>query len=187
MFGNSIKKDMKSAAIAAIVIIAIIGIITAGLQLLSTQIHSDSEELYNFVTSARIFHEKIEKTTLLESIPTLVETITRGSMEDPSEIELSIYQGALSARGYRDQFNWLQPTTDSLKLFESLIREGNLINSCYSKLNRLWSTKQAGDESGWEEYVEDIKALYGEVVSLREQNKMELENLLHQFKQGNSN
>jgi len=180
MFGDTIRQAAKSTTIAAVVIIAIFAAITGVLQLVSSHLHDGPEELYNFATAAKRFHEKIEGTGLLEDITSLTEVIAQESPENSSEIETSIRQGMLSARGYREQFNWLYPTTDSLGLFESLIREGRLIGNCYSRLYSAWSKKQAGDEADCAQYLDEVKALYDEAVSLRDQNTFNLDNLLLQ-------
>jgi hypothetical protein len=177
---------IKSTVIAAIVIVAIIASIAGSLQLLSTQVRDESKELYNFVTAAKIFHEKLDKTSLLENIPTLIEIVTQGTSKDPSEVEMVIRNGALSAKGYWEQYTWLRPTTDSLDLYDSLIREGRLIGSCYSKLNLIWTARQAGNESGWEEQLKEVVTIYDRVVSLRSQNRIKLDNILQQFDQENN-
>jgi len=186
MFGDTIRQAAKSTVIAAIVIVAIVLAITAALDLCSSAVRDESEEFYAFVTSARIFHGKIEDKNLLEDIRTLIEIITQESPENSSEIGPSIRQGMLSARGYREQFKWLYPTTDSLELLESLIREGSLIESCYSKLYLAWSEKQSGDELHCAQYLEKVKVFYDEAVSLRDQNKLKLDSLLLQFEQNHS-
>ena len=144
MFGDTIRQAAKSTVIATIVIVAFVLAITVALDLCSSAVRDESERLHNFVTAARIFHERIADKNLLEDTGALIEIIARESPENPAEIESSIRQGMLSARGYREQFEWLYPTTDSLELFESLIREGSLIESCYSKLYLAWSEKQSG-------------------------------------------
>jgi len=181
MFGDTIRQEIKSTVIAVIVIVAIVLAIVVALDLWSSAAHEESEELYNFVTAAKVFHGKIDDKNLLEDIRTLIEIVAHESPENSSEIESSIRQGMLSAKGYREQFNWLYPTTDSLELFESLIQEGHLIESCYSKLYSAWSEKQSGDESNCAQYLEKVKGFYDEAVSLREQNKLKLDNLLLQF------
>jgi len=186
MFGDAIRQAAKPTAITAIVIVAIVLAITVALDLWSSAVHDKPEELYDFVTTAKVFHEKIEGKNLLEDIGTLIEIVTHESSENSSEIESSIRQGMLSARGYREQFNWLYPTTDSLELFESLIREGRLIESCYSKLYLAWSKKQSGDESHCAQYLGKVKVFYDEAVSLRKQNKLKLDSLLLQFEQNHS-
>ncbi len=186
MFSDTIRHAAKSTVVVAAIIIAIVVTITGVLQLVSSHLHDGPEELYNFATAAKRFHEKIEGTGLLEDIATLTEVIAHESSDNSSEIEASIQQGMLSARGYRDQFNWLSPTTDSLELFESLVREGRLIGSCYSRLNLAWSEKQAGDEAQCAQHLEEVRALYDEVVVLREQNKLNLDNLMAQSEQERS-
>lgn len=186
MFGDTIRQAAKSTVIVTIVIVAIVLAITVAIDLWSSVVHDESEELYNFVTAAKIFHEKVEDKNLLEDVRTLIEIVAHESPENSSEIDSSIRQGMLSARGYREQFIFLYPTTDSLELFESLIREGSLIESCYSKLYLAWSEKQAGDELHCAQYLEKVKVFYDEAVSLREQNKLKLDSLLLQFEQSHS-
>ena len=180
MFGDTIRQAAKSTTVVAVVIITIFVAITGVLQLVSPHLHDRPEELYNFTTAAKRFHDEIEGTGLLEDITSLTEIITQESPENSSEIATSIRQGMLSAKGYSEQFNWLYPTTDSLDLFESLIREGRLIGHCYSRLYSAWSERQAGDESRCAQYLEEAKALYDEVVSLRDRNRSNLDNLLLQ-------
>jgi hypothetical protein len=168
----------KSTIITAISIVAVFVGIAGILQLLSFQVRDESEELYDFTTSAKLFHEKIDKTDLLENIPALVEIITQSTSNNASEVELTIRNGALSAKGYREQFNWLRTTSASLDLHTSLIREGHLIESCYSKLNLINTIRQSKDESNWKEQLEEVVELYENVVSLREENRMEIERLL---------
>ena len=183
MFSDAIRHAAKSTFVVAAIIIAIVVTITGVLQLVSSHLHDGPEELYNFATAAKRFHEHIEGTGLIEDIATLTEAIAQEPPDDSSEIESSIQQGLLSARGYKEQFNWLTPTTDSLELFESLVREGRLIGSCYSRLNLAWSEKQAGDETQCAQHLEEVRALYNEVVALREQNKLNLDSLLAQSEQ----
>jgi len=172
---------MKSTIIVAVVIIAIFAAITGILQLVSSNMHNDPEELYNFAVTAKIFHDKIEDTGLLKNITTLTEIIAQKSPENSSEIETSIQQGILSAKGYKDQFNWLNPTSETLELFESLIQEGSLIQKCYSRLYSAWSEKQVGDESQCSQHLEEVTAFFDEVVTLRDQNKLILDSFLLQL------
>ncbi len=168
----------KSTVIAAVIIVAVFVGIAGILQLLSVQVRDESGELLDFATSAKLFHEKIDETDLLENIPILVETIAQSTSNNTSEVELTIQNKALSAKGYREQFNWLRPTTDSLDLHTSLIREGHLIESCYSKLNLVCSIRQSEDESNWKGQLEEVIKLYNDIVSLREWNSIEIEKLL---------
>lgn len=85
---------------------------------------------------------------------------------------------SLSARGYREQFGWLYPpTTDALEMLRSLVREGQLIQSCYSRLNLAWSQKKSGDELACVQHCEEAQDLFEQAISLREQNKIDLDNL----------
>jgi len=98
MFGDTIRQAAKSTVIVTIVIVAIVLAITVAIDLWSSVVHDESEELYNFVTAAKIFHEKIEDKNLLEDIRTLIEIVAHESPENSLEIESSIRQGMLSAR-----------------------------------------------------------------------------------------
>jgi hypothetical protein len=173
----------KSTIIIAVIIIAIFAAIAGILQLVSSHIHDDPEELYNFAYTAKKFHEKIEGIGLLENITTLTEIIAQESTDNSSEIETSIQHGILSAKGYKDQYNLLNPTSETLELFVSLIKEGSLIQKCYSRLYSAWSEKQAGSESQCFQYLEEATAFYDELVSLRDQNKLNLKSLLLQLEQ----
>jgi hypothetical protein len=171
----------KSTIIIIIIITAIFTAIAGIIQLASSHIHNDPEELYNFVYTAKKFHEKIEGTGLLENITTLTEIIVQESTDNSSEVQNLIQQGILSAKGYKDQYNWLIPTSQTLELYESLIKEGSLIQRCYSRLYSAWSEKQAGNESQCFQYLEEATTFYNELVSLRDQNKLKLNDLLMQF------
>lgn len=173
----------KSTIIIAIIIIAIFAAIAGIVQLVSSHLHNDPEELYNFVSTAKQFHEKIEGTGLLENISTLAEIIAQGSTDNSSETQNFIQQGILSAKGYKDQYNWLIPTSQTLELYDSLVKEGSLIQKCYSRLYSAWSEKQAENESRCSQYLEETTASYNELVSLRDQNKQKLDDLLMQFEQ----
>jgi hypothetical protein len=173
----------KSTIIIAAIIIVIFCSIAGIIQLVSSHMHNNPEEQYNFASAAKQFHEKIEGTGLLENITSLTEIIAQESMDGSSEIEALIQQGILSAKGYKDQYNWLNPTSGTLGLFESLIKEGSLIQKCYSRLYSAWSEKQAGNESQCSQYLEETTTFFDELVSLRDQNKLNLNNLLLQLEQ----
>jgi hypothetical protein len=171
----------KSTIIIVVIIIAIFAAIAGITQLVSSHIHNDPEGLYNFAYTAKKFHEKIEGTGLLENITTLTETIAHELTDNSSDIETSIQHGILSAKGYKDQYNWLNPTSETLGLFESLVKEGSLMQKCYSRLSSAWSEKQAGNESQCFQYLEEAMTFYSELVSLRDQNKLNLNSLLMQL------
>lgn len=170
----------KSTIIIAVTIIAIFAAIAGIVQLVSAHLHNDPEELYNFVSAAKQFHEKIEGIGLLENITILTESIAQESTDNSSELQNLIQQGILSAKGYKDQYNWLIPTSQTLELFESLVKEGSLIQKCYSRLYSAWSEKQAGNESQCSQYLEEATTSYNELVSLRDQNRIKLNDLLLQ-------
>ena len=117
----------KSTIIIAVIIIAIFAAITGILQLLSSHIHNDPEEQYIFAYAAKGFHEKIEGTGLLENITTLTEIIARESTDNSSEIETSIQHGILSAKGYKDQYFWLNPGRNFHLLIQVDLRPANKV------------------------------------------------------------
>jgi hypothetical protein len=176
-----VRQMAKSTIIITVILIAIFSAIAGIVQLVSSHIHNDPEELYNFASAAREFHDKIVGTDLLENIPILTETIARELTDNYSEVENLIQQGLLSAKGYRDQYNWLTPTTQTLELFESLVKEGSLIQKCYSRLYSAWSEKQAGNESQCTKYLEEATASYNQLIALRDDNTLKLNNLLIQL------
>jgi hypothetical protein len=171
----------KSTIIITIIIIAIFAAIAGIVQLVSSHLHNDPEELYNFISTAKLFHEKIEGTGLLENITTLAEIIAQESTDNSSETQNLIQQGILSAKAYKDQYNWLIPTSQTLGIYESLIKEVSLIQKCYSRLYSAWSEKQAGNESQCSQYLEEATTSYNDLVSLRNQNKLKLNDFLMQF------
>jgi hypothetical protein len=171
----------KSTIIIAAVIIVLFAAVAGIIQLVSSHMHNDPEELHNFVSGAVLFHQRIEATGLLENIPVLTESIAKETTDNSSETQNLIQQGILSAKGYKDQFTWLTPTSQTLTLYESLVREGSLIQKCYSKLYSAWTVKQAGNEVLCSQYLGETTTAYNELVSLRDQNTTTLNNLLMQF------
>jgi hypothetical protein len=173
----------KQTIIIVVVLFAIIISTVVIVQLISSNMRDDSEKLYSFASTAKNFHEKIEDTGLIENIQTISENIAQESPGDFSKIELSIEQGILSSKGYKDQYNWLNPTSETLELFESLLKEGSLIQKCYSRLYSAWSEKQAGNEAQCFQYLEEVTAFYDELVTFRDQNELNLDRLLLQAEQ----
>jgi hypothetical protein len=171
----------KSTIIIAIIIIAIFAAIAGIVQLVSSHLHNNPEELYYFVSAARQFHERIVGTSLLGNIPILTARIAQEATDNSSEVQSLIQQGILSAKGYKDQFNWVTPTSQTLEIYESLVKEGSLIQKCYSRLYSAWSEKQAGNESQCSQYLEEATTSYNDLVTLRNQNTQQLNDLLKQF------
>jgi hypothetical protein len=170
----------KSTIVVAIIIMAIFAAIACIVQLVSSHLHNNPEKLYDFVSAAKQLHEKIEGTGLLESIPTLTVVISQEATDNSSETQNLIQQRTLSAKGYKDQYNWLIPTSQTMEIYESLIKEASLIVKCYSRLYSAWSEKQAGNESQCSQYLEEATTSYNELISLREQNRLRLNDLLMQ-------
>jgi len=178
---ETIRQTTKQTIIIVVILIAIIIAITLIIQLASSNMHNEPERLYSFASTAKNFHEKIDNTDLIDNIPTLAEYFTKESPMNPSEIESSIQQGILSAKGYKDQFNWLRPTNEILYLYEALLEEASLIQKCYSRLYSAWSEQQVGNEPKCSQYLQEVTEAYNELVYLREQNTLELNNLLLQL------
>jgi hypothetical protein len=171
----------KSTVIIAVIIIAIFAAIAGIAQLVSSHLNNSPEDIYSFVYAAGKFHEKIEGTGLVENIPTLTESVAQGPTDGSPEVSSSIQQGILSAKGYKDQYNWLIPTSQTLELYSSLVKEGSLLQRCYSRLNLAWSEKLAGNESQCSQYLEEATEFYDELVPLRAQNKLTIDELLIQY------
>jgi hypothetical protein len=171
----------KSTIIIAVIIIVIFAAIAGIVQLVSSHLHQNPEELYSFVSAARQFHQRIEGTSLLDNILILKEKIGQEATDNSSELQNLIQQGIISAKGYKDQFDWVTPTSQTLELYDSLVKEGSLIVKCYSRLYSAWSEKQAGNESQCSQYLEEATTTYNELVALRNQNTQTLDDLLKQF------
>ena len=172
------KQHLSATLKVTIVLVLVVVLITVGIELFSSTRDKGAQQLYDFVTAAKTFHEKIEGSVLLEDFNTLVQLILDETPEDATEISTLIVNGSLSARGYKEQFNWLYPPpTDELEIFSSLIREGQLIQSCYSKLNLAWQKKKSRDELACVQYCEEARELFEKAISLRTQNRIDLDNL----------
>lgn len=182
----SANRTVRDGLIAAAIIFAIVVIFTLMINALSSLTRNDAGQLYNFVTSVKRLHEKIEQTNVINNIEIINHRISRESIEDPASIDIELRQGMLSARGYRDQLRWLYPTEESIELLESLINEIRLIERCYSKLFLAWSEKQTGDEQAYLQYLEESSASYVELILVREQNKSTIFNLLQEIDLENS-
>jgi len=130
------KEHLGTTLKATIGLVLIIVLIVGGIQLFTSTRNGEAQQLCNFVTAAKIFHEKIEGSALLEDSDTPLQLILGETPEDTTEINILIVNRSLSARGYREQFDWLYPpTTEALEMLRSFTREAQLIQSCYSRLN----------------------------------------------------
>lgn len=174
---SKMKQIFKDTIIVAIVIIFFIVSLAGIFELVSSLRHDEPEVLYGFAISAKSFHGKIEDANLLQNIGVLLEAIPGELIDDTSEIENMIRQGMLTAREYRDSYSWLEPTDDTLQIYDSLLKENILIVNCYSRLNLAWSAKQSGDDISCERYCDETRELYDEVKHLRSQNTTDLDSL----------
>jgi hypothetical protein len=138
----------------------------------------DTTQTYTFVTSAQTFHNNLDERDFQDDFQFLSQVITETSPESSSDIDLMIMDALLSYGSYGDQFSWLYPTMDSLDLFESLLREGNLISSCFSRLSRAWLSKKFGDELAFQEHLDVGRDYYNQAIELRAQNKQQINDLL---------
>ena len=172
------KQHLLGTLKVTIGLVLIVVLITGGIELFSSTQNRGAEQLHDFVAVANMFHGKIEGSALLEDFDTLLQLILDETPEDTTEINTLIINRSLSARGYTEQFNWLYPpTTEALEILGSLIREGRLIQSCYAKLYLAWSAKQSGDELSCVQYCEEARELFEKAISLRAQNKIDMDNL----------
>ena len=164
------RTNLIAALKATIALVLIVVVATAALQLYSSTKGGDNEEVYNLIKDAEMLHRRIEGSSLLEGFDELLATVTNEVPDDSSEVEVAILNMVLSAKGYTEGFVWLPPTTDTLDLLASLRREGQLLQSSYSKLGRAWSAKESGDESNQAQYCEEAKQFFEQAMSLRDQN-----------------
>ena len=170
------KQLFKSTAFIAAMIILFVVIITGVCVLAGTLRHDEPEVLYNFAVSAIDIQGMIEDTNLLSNIEVLLTAISEGAIED-TEINNMIQHGLSAARVYKKTYYEMTPTDDTLVLYKSLVKEGTLINSCYVSLNSAWSARQADDFTACNEYLDDARKQYEEVINLRAQNRAELDNM----------
>jgi hypothetical protein len=163
---------------ALIIIVLIVVAITSGTQLYTSTLHNDTQGLQSFANDASRFHEKVEGSALLEGFYTLHQRVVDELPEDTPEVSVLLVERTLSARGYTEQFAFLNPVTGGVELLSSLQREGQLLQSCYTKLRLAWSEKESGHESTCISYCEESRRLFDEARLLREENSAELERIL---------
>jgi len=175
------NRTVRDGLIAAGIILAVVVIFTLLINALSSLSRNDTQQLYDFVTSVKRFHDKVGETNVINNIENIGHQIFYESFEDSSSIDIALRQGMLSARGYRDQLKWLYPTENTIELLESLFNESRLLERCYSKLFLAWSEKQAGDEQAYLQYLGESDLAYREFISVREQNKATISNLLQEI------
>lgn len=175
------NRTIRDGLIAAGIILAVVVVFTLSINALSLLTRNDAQQLYDFVTSAKRFHDKVGEANVINNIENINYQIAHESFEDPSLIDIALRQGMLSARGYRDQLKWLYPTENTIELLESLFKESRLLERCYSKLFLAWSEKQAGDEKAYLQYLGESDLTYREFISVRERNKATISNLLQEI------
>lgn len=174
------RKALISSAVTAAVLIAIVAIIVGILQLVAASRHDDPQVLYSFATTAMRFQNDANETGLLAEFNELADEMAAAGPEDTEDIETAVWQGILTAQGYKEQFTWFSPTEDTLEVYTSLVEEGTLVVRCFSRLNAAWSEKAAGNEAGFTEGVAAAREAYDEAIALREQNRESLEAMLRQ-------
>lgn len=175
------KQHLIEALKATIAIVLIIAVITGIIQLYSIFKDSNTEELYGFTRDAKLFHDKIEGSALLDDFDGLLQRVIDETPEDSPETEALIMNRILSARGYSEQFGWLYPPEDARDIFSSLKREGELLKSCYSKLYQAWLEKKSGNDTAFIENYEEAGRLFESAMPLRNENRTNLNNLLSQL------
>lgn len=175
------NRTVRDGLIATGIILAVVVIFTLLINALSSLTRNDAQQLYDFVTAVKRFHDKVGETNVINNIENISHQISYESFEDSSSIDIALRQGMLSARGYRDQLKWLYPTENTTELLESLFNESRLLERCYSKLFLAWSEKQAGDEQAYLQYLGESDLAHREFISVREQNKATISNLLQEI------
>lgn len=168
------KANLITAAKTAAVLALIVVVVTGVIQLATSTRDEGPEALRTLINDATMFHQKIEGSTLLEGFDNLLRQILSEDPEVSPGVRVVITDGTLKARGYAEQFDWLRPTTDTLELLNSLRKEGQLLQSCYSALHRAWSQKESGLQSDCVRYCEEAKDFFDQVLSLRAQNRTTL-------------
>ena len=171
--GENTKDVIKTTLIIVLIVVVIVG----SVQLFSMT-RKDTTQTYVFTTSAQTFHNRLDESSLQEDFQFLSKTIDETKPDSSSDLDLLIRDALLSYSAYGDQFTWLYPTMDSLDLFESLLREGRLVSSCFSRLNRAWTSKKAGDELSSQEHLNVALDYYNQAIELRAQNKELISDLL---------
>jgi hypothetical protein len=170
-------KTVKTTLIISAALIGLVAIAVGALQLVSIRIHDRPQETLTFALTAQTFHDKLDL-TLLDNVEPLADRIAGGASDNASEMEALIMQGSLSSRGYRDQFTWLQPTSDTLDLYADLKQESSLVVTCYSKLYAALSEQRAGNDSLSAVRLDEARAARQQVTDLRAQNTAALDGLI---------
>ena len=171
------RQEFKDAVLISAGIMLFILSIVGISALISSSRHESPEVLKRFASSAIHFHDRINDTDLLLNIEILIQMIPEETISNSTEIEDMLKDGRLGARSYQENLGWLQPTTDTIFVYESLLRESALILSCYSNLTLAWSAKQSGDDASCLQYCDETIINYEELEYLRLRNRTYLDNL----------
>jgi len=170
-------KTVKSTLIISAVLVGLVIIAVVALQLVSIRLHDRPGETLAFAETAQGFHDRLEP-ALLDNVEPYAARIAGGTPDSAPEMEALVMQSSLSARGYRDQFTWLQPTSDTLDLYADLKRESSLVVTCYSKLYAALSEQRAGNLSLSAVRLDEARAARRQVIDLRLQNNAALDGLI---------
>jgi hypothetical protein len=171
--GENIKVLVKTTIIIVLVVVVIVGSIE-----IYNMTRKDTVQTYTFVTGAQTFHSNLDESSFKNDFQNLSQNISEASLANSSDIDLLITDAVLSYSYYGNQFSWLYPTMDSLDLFESLLREGNMISSCFSRLSRAWSAKKVGDELSFQKHMDTAQNYYDQAIALRVQNNQLINDLV---------
>jgi hypothetical protein len=176
MTGN-FKQLIKSTGLI-IAGITIFVALVAGIWSLVSYVHKNNPvTIYNYATTLESIQATIEGTDVLTNIELVASTLSSGSSENVSELGNIIRAGLSAARSYREYYWGIDPSPGPIELYRSLMDEGTLLYSCYSNLYNAWSAWQSQDSTSSEQYCSKAMELYGELKTLRAENKQSIDNL----------
>jgi hypothetical protein len=174
-----VKNDLIAIIKPALILVLIIVTITAGLQFYSWLQTDETESLYDYVITAQMYHERLDDNTLLDDFHILQQAISNGPTEDLETVKIQVISKLLSVEGYVSTLNWLYPPTDALFVYNSIMNESDIFQKSFNKLLSAISSKLQGDSATCFELCSEAEVLFDEAMSLREQNKRSLNNLLY--------
>jgi len=173
------KTELLAIAKPALILIVIIIAFTSGLQLYSWLQTDETEEFYDYVITAKMYHERLEDDVLVDDFHSLQFSILDDPNSDLSQVRIQVMNKLLSAEGYVSTLNWIMPPIEASFIFESIMRESKLFQRSYNTLLSALSSRLQGDNTSCINQCSEAESLFYEAMSLREQNRRSLNNLLY--------
>ncbi len=146
-------------------------ILIAGLGLYSFKLfRNEDRQTLEYANTALYFQQDERFCELFDQVGELVPIVGTAEFEDTEAFTNELYDLQLKASNYRYQLNYIYPTTESLDLQSSLIREAGLISEACGSLNRAWQARLEGRTDEMSSYLEEAGAKFESATQARQQN-----------------